>query len=162
MAITPPQKRGARIRCTGSTAIIFHGAELLARLHQADFGRERSAGPPGKQQRGDDRPQFAHQTQRHQQAYGLGRTVALQRVVALQPKHKPHEQAGHRDDGQRMVAQEEHLVAHQPEALETGAEQGEEMQQHPGATAPFRQGLARRESHIGRPVPAHGLAPQKS
>jgi hypothetical protein len=72
MAITPPQNRGARMRLHGIYRHHFHGAQLLAGFHKADFGGERGASPPGKQQGRDDRSQFTHQAEGYQQSKRLG------------------------------------------------------------------------------------------
>jgi hypothetical protein len=116
MVMTPAQKRGARMRCTGSTAIIS-----MARNCSPAFIRPISAvsdvpARPANSKACHHRPELAHQAQRDQQAERFGRAVALQRVVHLQPQHEADEQARHADDGQRVVAQEMDLVAHQPEA----------------------------------------------
>ena len=49
--------------------------------------------------------------QRDQQAQRLLRAVLVQRVIALQAQHEADEQAGHRDDDQRIIADEVNLLA---------------------------------------------------
>src|SRR5690606_38443735 len=92
----------------------FHGGNLFARLHQADFGGQRSARPSGKQQGGDHRPKLTRERERHQQAQRFFGAVAVQRVIALQPQHKTHEQARYGNDQQRIIADEMDLLGNQP------------------------------------------------
>jgi hypothetical protein len=95
MAITPPQKRGARMRCTGSTAIISMALKLLARLHEADLGREGGAGAAGEQQR-RARPGPSSRTRLSATSRPSARTSrSAAGVVALQRQHEADEQARH-------------------------------------------------------------------
>jgi len=59
----------------------------------------------------------------------------LQGVVALQAQDEADEEARHADDGQRVVAQEVHLVAHQREAAQRGARQLQQAQEQARAAA---------------------------
>jgi hypothetical protein len=116
MVMTPAQKRGARMRCTGSTAIISMALSCSPAFMRPISAVSDVPARPCKQQRRDHRPEFAHQAERDQQAQRLGRPVPLQRVIALQPEHEADEEARHRDDRERVIAQEMDLVAHQAEA----------------------------------------------
>jgi hypothetical protein len=71
METKPAHSRGAMIRRSGSTPIISMLDKLLGGFHQADLGGQRRAGTPGKQQRGNHRPQLAQQGQRHHLAQRL-------------------------------------------------------------------------------------------
>ena len=73
----------------------FHGRKLLTGFHEANFCGQRRSSSPGKQQRRDHGPKFAHQTERDQQAQRVGRAKPLQGVIALQTQHKADEQARH-------------------------------------------------------------------
>ena len=119
--ITPPQKRGATTRASGSTAIIS-----IADSCSVAFIRPISAvialpGAAREQQPRHHRPELAHQRQRDEHAERLVGAVALQRVVALQRQHHADEQPGHQDDDERQHAGEIDLAQRQVQAPERRA-----------------------------------------
>jgi hypothetical protein len=90
---------------------------------------------PVKEQGRHHGAEFAHQAQRNQQAERLGRAVALQRVIHLQPQHEADEQPRHADDRERVVAQEMDLVAHEAEATHDLRARTQETHEKLGAIA---------------------------
>ncbi len=123
----------------------LHRRNLLAGLHQADFGSQRGARATGKQQGGDDGPELAHQRQRHQHPQRARRTVTRQGVVTLQPEHEADEQTRHRNDDQRQIAEKIHLLNQQAGTHEHPADQQNQPREQ-----------ARRITQAGQQLPRAG------
>ena len=149
----PPQKAGGQNALHRVHRHHFQSGELLTGPHETNLGRERGTGPTRKQQGGHHGAQLAHQAQRHHEAQRLGRAIALQGVIALQTQHKAHKQARHGDDGQRVIAQKMHLVAHQAKALERCTGHAQQLEKQPSGKTPIGQhlagGCAQSAQHVG-------------
>ena len=156
--MTPPQKRGATTRASGSTAIISIADELLGRLHEADLGGDRAAGAAREQQTRDHRARArAPATAPTSTPSDSVGAVALQRVVALQRQHHADEQARHEDDDERQHAGEIDLAQREAEA----AKRGRRVQRAPRTKK--RAGVAQRaQIAVDRAARRAGAAPPAS
>src|SRR2546426_2315223 len=90
--------------------------ELLGRDHGADLGRGRRAGPPRREERGQDRAELADQAQADDRAERPLGAEADQRVVALQAEDRPDRRAADADDDQREDADVEERADEQADA----------------------------------------------
>ena len=132
--------------------------KVVERLVQSDEGRKMLADidkareayrTPREQQSRDHRAQLAHQRQRHQKAQRFRRSVALQRVIPLQAQHKTDKEPRHRNDGQGVVAQKVHLIAHQPWPRKRRTHQLHQAGKQPGATANVGQFRPHGKTEVG-------------
>ena len=100
----------------------LHGGKLLAGPHETDLRGERRAGTSGKKKRCHHGAELADQRERDENAERLFAAVSDENVIALKPQHRADEETRHRDNEQRVVPEEHHLLHDNRETLQARRE----------------------------------------